>query len=284
MVVVYRQGQVQRREVLDDVEHPPPRSRVSISSTSKFRTGGKVSLMSCPPWWNCSAPSLGVLPAPVEPEEEIVQDRLGLGENPEAVRVAADRLSRPFDSAFGWRGPPIEQPPTFLAARVAGGRKQRADPGALREEACLQRGDVRLIPPPELDGPDVTLAVKRPPMLGTQGEPIGDAAHGTEKKLAAWTCLSPLPLGSQKVEHERAVRNGVRRFGRERSLAVPRHLEPPDRLVDAKKRDRSRSRPAGDAVQEDRVVFLCGCVDQDRYGAQNPTILRRPGGAAERAT
>jgi hypothetical protein len=31
-------------------------------------------------------------------------------------------------------------------------------------------------------------------------------------------------------------------------------------------------------------VFLCGCVDQDRYGAQNPTILRRPGGARERAT
>lgn len=213
-----------------------------------------------------------------------MQDRLGLRENAEAVRVAADRFSRPFDATFGWRGSPIEQAPTFLAERIAGGREKRADPGALREEAGLQRGDVRLIPPPELDGPDVTLAVERPTMYGTQGEPVGDAAHGTQEELAAWTWRHPIPLGSQKVEHERAVRNGVRRFGSERSRAVPRHLEPPDRLVDAKKRDRSRSRPAGDAVQEDRVVFLCGCVDQDRYGAQNPTILRRPGGARERAT
>jgi len=35
-VVSYRQGHVQRRDVLEDVEHPPARSRLSISSTSKL--------------------------------------------------------------------------------------------------------------------------------------------------------------------------------------------------------------------------------------------------------
>jgi hypothetical protein len=37
--VVLKHGQVHKRLVEEDVLHPPARSRLSISSTSRFRTG-----------------------------------------------------------------------------------------------------------------------------------------------------------------------------------------------------------------------------------------------------
>lgn len=60
-----KQGQVHSRLVDDDVLHPPARSRLSISSTSRFKTG-KLSFMDVS------------MPAPGEAESTIDRRRFGI--------------------------------------------------------------------------------------------------------------------------------------------------------------------------------------------------------------
>ena len=118
-VVVYRQGQVQSRDVLDDVEQPPARSRFSISSTSKFRTGTTVSVIGSPPSCGVGARWLRLAFIHVKPKKKIVQDRFRLGEDPEPVRMKADRLSRLVERSLRrTRGAREQRPPSF-AGRVA---------------------------------------------------------------------------------------------------------------------------------------------------------------------